>query len=257
MKLLPEHATDEMEPRLIIVPEIDSTNLALRREYQELPDGTLYCALNQTAGRGRLNRRWITPPNSALCCSMLFKSVSEPYHAGAVIALAALELINGCLGNEEAFFKWPNDIYIRSAKLAGILSEGVIEQGRFAAIISGVGININQDADMLAQLDNSATSIYCQCGRLYDLETLYTGLFAAASRIYKQYLSAPEEIISLWKKANRLQGRLIEAVRPDGTVLRGIFRDIAPDGAMIMEYDGKLHRFDCGDIKITPSFDEV
>ena len=247
-----------MEPRLIIVPEIDSTNLALRREYQKLPDGTLFCALNQTAGRGRLNRRWVTPPNSALCCSMLFKSVAEPFHAGAVIALAALEVINGCLDNEEAFFKWPNDIYIKSAKLAGILSEGVIEQGRFTAIISGVGININQDADTLAQLDNNATSIYCQCGRLYDLEDLYIRLFAAASRIYEQYLSAPGGIISLWKKANRLQGKLLEAVRPDGTVLRGIFRDIAPDGAMLMECDGgTLHRFDCGDIKITPSFDDV
>ncbi len=187
---------------------------------------------------------------------MLFKSVAEPYHAGAIIALAALEVINDCLGNEKAFFKWPNDIYINSAKLAGILSEGVIENGRFAAVISGVGININQDAAALAQLDNRATSIYCQCGRSYDLETLYAKLFTSASRIYKQYLSSPEEIISLWKKANRLQGRLIEAVRPDGSVLRGIFRDIAPDGAMLMEYDNTLHRFDCGDIKITPSFEE-
>ena len=96
-----------MDSRLIIVPETDSTNLALRREYQKFPDGTLYCALNQTAGRGRLNRRWVTPPDSALCCSMLFKRVAEPYHAGAVIALAALEVINGCLGNEEAFSSGP------------------------------------------------------------------------------------------------------------------------------------------------------
>ena len=256
MKLLPEPVTDEMGPRLIIVDEVDSTNLALRREYQELPDGTLYCALNQTAGRGRLNRRWVTPPGSALCCSMLFKNIAEPYHAGAVIALAALEVINDCLGNEEAFFKWPNDIYIKSAKLAGILSEGVIEHGRFAAIISGVGINVNQDSDTLAQLDNRATSIYCQCRQKFDIETLYRKLFSAASAVYKQYLSAPEEIISRWKKANRLQGKLLEAVRPDGSVLRGIFRDIAPDGAMLMESDGTLLRFDCGDIKITPSFDE-
>jgi len=245
-----------MRSRLIIVKETDSTNLALRREHRDLPDGTLYCALNQTAGRGRLNRRWVTPPNSALCCSMLFKSVAEPYHAGAIIALAALEVINDCLGNEKAFFKWPNDIYINSDKLAGILSEGVIENGRFAAVISGVGININQDADTLAQLDNRATSIYCQCGHPYDLETLYSKLFSAASGIYKQYFAAPDEIISRWKEANRLRGRLLEAVRPDGSVLRGIFRDIAPDGAMLMEYDNTLHRFDCGDIKITPSFEE-
>ena len=243
-----------MVPTLTVVKETDSTNLALRREYKNFPDGSLYCALNQTAGRGRLNRRWITPPGSALCCSMLFKSVAEPYHAGAVIALAALEVINECLGNKKAFFKWPNDIYIGSAKLAGILSEGIIEDGRFSAVISGVGINVNQDAATLGQLDNNATSIYCQCGRLFDLETLYSKLFTAATRIYSQYQSDCENIISQWKKANRLQGKIIEAIRPDGTILRGIFRDIAPDGAMIMEYDNSLHRFDCGDIKIIPDF---
>ena len=187
---------------------------------------------------------------------MLFKNVAEPYHAGAIIALAALEVVNECLGNENAFFKWPNDIYIGSAKLAGILSEGIIEHGGFAAIISGVGINVNQDAAALAQLDNNATSIYCQCGRSYDLETLYSKLFIAATRIYSQYRSDCAAVISRWKQANRLQGKTIEAVRPDGTILRGIFRDIAPDGAMLMEYDSSLHRFDCGDIKIIPDFDK-
>lgn len=246
-----------MEPRLIVVAETDSTNLALRREYKNFPDGTLYCALNQTAGRGRLNRRWITPPGTALCGSMLFKNVAEPYHAGAIIALAALEAVNESLGNENAFFKWPNDIYVGSAKLAGILSEGIIEHGRFAAIISGVGINVNQDAAVLAQLDNNATSIYCQCGRSYDLETLYSKLFIAATRIYSQYRSDQAAVISRWKQANRLQGKTVEAVRPDGTVLCGIFRDIAPDGAMLMEYDSSLHRFDCGDIKIIPDFDKA
>ena len=241
-----------MDPRLIIVDEVDSTNLALRHSYQELPDGTLYCALNQTAGRGRLNRRWVTPPGSALCCSMLFKNIAEPYHAGAVIALAALEVINDCLGNEEAFFKWPNDIYIKSAKLAGILSEGVIEHGRFAAIISGVGININQDFDTLAQLDNSATSIFCRCGKTYDITKLYHKLFSAAVRIYSEYQKNPAEILAQWRNANSLLGKELEAVRPDGSVLRGIFRDIASDGAMLMECEGRSFRFDCGDIKIIP-----
>ena len=242
-----------MGPRLIIVDEVDSTNLALRREHLKFPDGTLYCALEQTAGRGRLNRRWVTQRESAVCASMLFKKVAEPYHAGAVIALAALEVIGECLGNDEAFFKWPNDIYIGQAKLAGILSEGVLEQGKFAAVVSGVGININQSAETLAQLDNHATSIFCRCGRTYDLTELYHKLFSAGVRIYSEYQKDPADIIAQWRNANRLIGKELEAVRPDGTVLRGIFRDIAPDGAMIMECENNLCRFDCGDIKIIPA----
>ena len=241
-----------MDPRLIIVNEVDSTNSALRREYRDLPDGTLYCALEQSAGRGRLNRRWVTQRSSAVCASMLFKKVSEPYHAGAVVALAALDVIRECLGCDKAFFKWPNDIYIGQAKLAGILSEGVLEQGKFAAIVSGVGININQSAETLSQLDNCATSIYCQCGREYDLTELYRKLFDAAQKIYSQYQNDPATVLARWRNANRLLNKELEAIRPDGSLLRGIFRDIAPDGAMIMECGKQLYRFDCGDIRIIP-----
>ena len=242
-----------MEPRLIIVNEVDSTNLALLREHLTFPDGTLYCAMEQTAGRGRLNRRWVTQRGSAVCASMLFKQVAEPYHAGAVIALAALEVIEECLGCDEAFFKWPNDIYIGQAKLAGILSEGVLHQGKFAAVVSGVGININQSAETLSQLDNCATSIFCRTGRNYDITDLYHKLFSAAGRIYSEYQNDPAEILAQWRNANRLIGKELEAVRPDGGVLRGIFRDIASDGAMIMECENNLCRFDCGDIKIIPA----
>ena len=128
---------------------------------------------------------------------MLFKNIAEPYHAGAIIALAALEVINDCLGNEEAFFKWPNDIYIKSAKLAGILSEGVIEHGRFAAIISGVGINVNQTSfpsslpnptSILLETAPHALSFEGALPEL-DLELLLTQFYSIYSGYYYNYLS--------------------------------------------------------------------
>ena len=130
-----------MKGQLIIVDEVDSTNLAVRKQFSQLPDGSLFCALSQSAGRGRLNRRWITSSGSAICATGVFKDVDVPFHAGAVIALAALELISGKLGDERAYFKWPNDIYIGSRKLAGILSEGIFEKGKITRIdgMSGLG----------------------------------------------------------------------------------------------------------------------
>lgn len=242
-----------MKGQLIIVDEVDSTNLAVRKQFSQLPDGSLFCALSQSAGRGRLNRRWITSSGSAICATGVFKDVDVPFHAGAVIALAALELISGKLGDERAYFKWPNDIYIGSRKLAGILSEGIFEKGKITGLISGIGINVNQSAAELDQLDNSATSLLCECGKTFDLTGLYGEFFEHFSRMMQLYREDPEMILARWKQANRLLGKTLEAIRPDGTRLRGIFSEILPDGAMQIECTDGTFRFDCGDIKIDPA----
>ena len=242
-----------MKGQLIIVDEVDSTNLAVRKQFSMLPDGSLFCALTQSAGRGRLNRRWVTPPGSAICASGVFKEIAAPFHAGAIIALAALEMISGKLGDERAYFKWPNDIYIGNRKLAGILSEGIFEKGQLTGVISGIGININQSQDELELLDNAAASLFSESGKKFDLSAMYGELFEHFSVMYKLYRKDPENIIRKWQRANRLLGRILEAVRPDGTRIRGIFSEILPDGAMLIHCDGKDHRFDCGDIRIDPA----
>ena len=242
-----------MAAELIICDRIDSTNSAARERFSTLPDGSLFCAMEQTCGRGRLNRRWITPPGSAICASGVLKNVAEPFHAGAIIALAALEMISNKLGDDRAYFKWPNDIYIGSKKLAGILSEGVFEHGKLAGIISGIGINVNQSAEILSALDNVATSLFCESGSAFDLRELYGELFSNFNRMLELYQSSPEQILARWKAANRLLGKTLEAVRPDGTRLRGKFCEILPDGSMMIECDGIPQRFDCGDIKIDPA----
>lgn len=242
-----------MKSALIICEKTDSTNLAVRRRFSDLADGSLFCAMEQTAGKGRLNRRWITPPGSAICASGVMKDMAEPFHAGAVIALAALELIAAELGDERAYFKWPNDIYIGSRKLAGILSEGIFEHGRISGIISGIGININQTPEMLSTLDNPATSLFCECGKTFDIRQLYQQLFERFNAKLRLYRNAPDEIIRDWKQANRLLGKPLEAIRPDGSVVRGIFSGILPDGAMQLSCADGVFRFDCGDIKIDPA----
>ena len=242
-----------MNGQLIIVDQVDSTNLAVRKIFPDLADGSLFCAIEPTAGRGRLNRRWVTQPGSAVCASGVFKSVQQPFHAGAILALAALELIRDKLGDSRAYFKWPNDIYIREKKLAGILSEGIFSHGTLAGVISGIGININQSRATLDQLDNAATSLFCECGRDFDLAEIYQEFFTRFQNFYQQYLDDPQTIIEQWISANKLLGKRLVAIRPDGSKLSGIFSEILPDGAMIITCDNTAHRFDCGDINIDPS----
>ena len=242
-----------MGGQLLITDRVDSTNVAVRKIFADLPDGSLFCALEQTAGKGRLNRRWVTQPGSAICASGVFKNVSLPFHAGAIIALAALELIREKLGDSRAYFKWPNDIYIREKKLAGILSEGIFEHGKFTGVISGIGININQSRETLDQLDNAATSLFCECGKNFDLNELYQEFFEHFRHFHRLYIDQPQDVISKWQHANKLLGKNLTAIRPDGSKLTGIFSEILPDGAMIICCNGEMHRFDCGDIKIDPT----
>ena len=242
-----------MSGQLLIVDQVDSTNLAVRKIFSNLADGSLFCAIEQTAGRGRLNRRWVTQPGSAVCASGVFKNVQQPFHAGAILALAALELIQDKTGDSRAYFKWPNDIYIREKKLAGILSEGIFSGGTLSGVISGIGININQSRETLDQLDNAATSLFCECGRNFDLTELYQEFFVRFQRFYQQYLADPQTIVEQWISANKLLGKRLTALRPDGSKLSGIFSEILPDGAMIITCDSTAYRFDCGDIKIDPA----
>ena len=242
-----------MAAELIIAESTDSTNTAVKQLFDTLEDGSCFCALEQRAGRGRLGRKWITPPGTALCFSAVFKNVSEAYHAGAIVALAALDMLKNHLPDLPVFFKWPNDLYVGQNKLSGILSEGVISHGKLAGVISGIGINLNQSKEELAQLDNPATSLFAESGRSFAIPPLCRELFERIQELYAEYHCEPAAVIARWQKANALIGHTLEVIRPDGSRMTGIFSGIAPDGAMLLEINGTEERFDCGDVKIDPA----
>ena len=105
---------------------------------------------------------------------------------------------------------------------------------------------------MLAELDNPATSLFCETGSTFEVTALYRSLFDGLQKICTSYRQSPETVIADWVKANRLTGRTIEVKKPDGNVLKGCFKAIASDGAMLLDIDGICHRFDCGDVRIIP-----
>ncbi|MBR7107760.1 MAG: biotin--[Lentisphaeria bacterium] len=242
-----------MAAELIIVERTASTNTAARQLFDTLDDGSCFCALEQYSGRGRLGRKWVTPPGTALCFSAVFKDVTQAFHAGAIIALAALDMLKTSLPGLQVFFKWPNDLYVGKNKLAGILSEGVISGGKLAGVVSGIGINLNQNRDDLSKLDNPATSLFVESGCRFETVPMCQKLFDRIQMLNEVYHRAPEQIIAKWQKANALIGHTLEVIRPDGARLTGIFSGIAPDGAMLLSVNGATVRFDCGDVKIDPA----
>ena len=156
---------------------IDSTNRYLLEEARGgAPDGVVAVADHQSAGRGRLGRRWEAPPGANLLVSVLLRPdlpADQRQLAGAVVALAATDAVAGVAGVDVGI-KWPNDLLGPDGrKLAGVLAEADLSAGPTDGtlpppIVVGIGINVNwprDDGDLPAELLGSATSLCQLVGR--------------------------------------------------------------------------------------------
>jgi BirA family biotin operon repressor/biotin-[acetyl-CoA-carboxylase] ligase len=125
--------------------EIDSTNAYLRHEARRgASEGTVAVADHQSSGRGRLDRRWESPPGASLLASVLFRPDFDPtelHLCTAAMALAARDACGQAAGVQPDV-KWPNDLLVGEAKLAGILAETEFDGGSCALVV-GIGLNVD------------------------------------------------------------------------------------------------------------------
>lgn len=152
--------------KIIFFNNIESTNSELINN--EYSDRTLIYTYNQTKGRGRFDRNWITFKNKALALSILIKnpnkiSINEHFLLTGLLSITCIEFLAKEY-NLKCRIKWPNDIYIKDKKLAGILTETAYTGKNNFKIVSGIGININVNEEELLKINKKATSL------LYELE---------------------------------------------------------------------------------------
>ncbi|MEA1927796.1 MAG: biotin--[acetyl-CoA-carboxylase] ligase, partial [Candidatus Auribacterota bacterium] len=127
---------------------IDSTNNLARSLAEEgAPEGTLVISEEQTSGRGRMGRSWISPPGTGIWISVLLRPMIEPARAALITPLVAVSLSRSIreVTGLPAGIKWPNDILIRGKKAAGILTEISTDRKSIRYIIVGIGINVNTE----------------------------------------------------------------------------------------------------------------
>jgi BirA family biotin operon repressor/biotin-[acetyl-CoA-carboxylase] ligase len=152
------------------------------------PEGALVTADEQTAGRGRLGRRWLASAGTSLLCSLQLRPAVEserlPELTG-VAALACLEVIAALTGLEPVL-KFPNDVLVGERKVAGVLAEAREER-----VVLGIGVNVNVPAEQLPQdVDRAATSLLVETGRELDRAELLAELLERLERRYDAWLSA-------------------------------------------------------------------
>jgi BirA family biotin operon repressor/biotin-[acetyl-CoA-carboxylase] ligase len=161
-----------------------STQRLLGPEHSE---GAVAVAEEQTEGRGRLGRQWLSPPGVSILCSVLLEPPVETQRLpelSLVAGEACAEAIAALTGLEPAI-KLPNDILLGGRKAAGILAEA-----RDGRVVLGIGINVNVPAGELpAEVDRSATSLLVETGAEVARAELLVELLAALERRYDEWVA--------------------------------------------------------------------
>ena len=190
---VPDSLSPEVvEPRLrgrfghpyIYVPSTPSTQLLLPAE---APEGALVTTDEQTAGRGRLGRRWLAPAGASLLCSLQLRpdvpGARLPELTG-VAARACAEAIAALTGLDPEL-KFPNDVLLGGRKVAGVLAEA-----RENRVVLGIGVNVNvAEAQLPQRVDRPATSLLVETGREIDRTVLLAELLERLERRYDDWVS--------------------------------------------------------------------
>lgn len=180
----------------------DSTNdVALQCAAEGGAEGTLVVADEQRSGRGRHGRQWHSPAGRNLYCSVILRPTEarRQWPELSWVTAAALAATLRDLGVEGLGIKYPNDVYVGGRKVAGILLETRSGPGAPAAVVAGIGVNVNMDeADFPAELAGAATSLQVVLGRPVDREALLRGLCRSLERHYALWRgSGPEAVRAL------------------------------------------------------------
>jgi BirA family transcriptional regulator, biotin operon repressor / biotin---[acetyl-CoA-carboxylase] ligase len=217
---------------IVCFDEIDSTNEEVtRRALDGAPDGLWVMAERQTAGRGRRGRAWVSEPGNLYCTGLVRIRAGEPpaQQLSFLAALAARDALEPHV--PDIRLKWPNDLLVDGAKLAGILLEagGAGSGGLWVAV--GIGINLAHHPN---NAERPATSVKAQTGRAPDPETVLLALVKAFDQLRLLWASqgfAP--IRAAWLAQASGLGEPLEA-RLGQETLRGVFAGLDSDGALLL-----------------------
>lgn len=156
----------------IRLDSIDSTNSYARKHYQTFPADQITCitAEEQTAGRGRYQRKWISPPGVNIYATFYFRLPVDTLHLTSLAQVMAFSFASLLLKEGlHPKIKWPNDIQLSGKKLSGVLCETAFQK-EVVDIFLGIGINVNLEETK--EIDQPATSLFIETGKKWDKEVL-------------------------------------------------------------------------------------
>ncbi len=245
-------------PRVIRYATVTSTqDVARRLAAAGAEEGTVVLADTQTAGRGRLGRRWHSPRGGGLWFSLILRPSAAPGSAEPAGAAACqqLSLVAGVAvargleraagGGLRVFLKWPNDLLAGGGKLGGILLE---REGRGGAVIAGVGVNVAFPGGRPSDLPG-ATDLAAVTGRSLRPEEVLPPLLASLGETYGRWRTEGfEPFRQEWLRRFPLLNRPV-TVAVGGEILAGLAADLDTDGRLLLALpDGSRRALAAGEV---------
>lgn len=222
---------------MIFEQKVASTNtLAKELAASGAPSGTLVVAEEQSAGKGRLGRKWLSPPGANLLFSVMLRPhvrTDEVFQLTMAMALAAIAGISETCGIHP-MIKWPNDLYAHDKKLGGMLSEFCARDKFVEYVIIGLGLNVNWNPETRQLAGYTATSLRAETGLKISREDLLVGILKIFDSYYNDVLAGNlEDYYEKWNRSSMLNGRRVKLRTPTQRMYGKVIR-IDRNGALII-----------------------
>ncbi|GKW05505.1 bifunctional biotin--[acetyl-CoA-carboxylase] ligase/biotin operon repressor BirA [Pectobacterium carotovorum] len=253
MQLLDEDVILKQLPEggVTVLPVVDSTNQYILERLDTLSSGDACLAEYQKSGRGRRGRQWFSPFGANLYLSLYWRLEQGPAAAvgvSLVIGIVMAEVLHK-LGADGVRVKWPNDLYLKDRKLAGILVELTGKTGDAANLVIGAGINLQMREPAPDTINQGWINLQ-EAGIDINRNTLASTLISelrSALAVFE--LQGLEPFIPRWEKLDNYFNRSVRLIIGNREI-HGVDRGIDRQGALLLESDGLITSYIGGEISL-------
>jgi len=238
--------------KLLHLAEVDSTNTYIKeiisKENKEV-EGLVVSVDKQVFGRGQKGSVWKSEPGKNLTFSIYLKPnlfIQNQFLISKVISLGIIDFLKN-LGIERTYIKWPNDIYIESRKVGGILIENSIKNNKVYSSVVGVGVNVNQ---VKFDLENNPTSIINELGGIdFDLKELFNQLLFFIEKRYMLLKLNNEPIIDNTYISKLYLINELKKFKVNNKVVKGVITGVSSIGKLQIRISDRNREFDLKEIE--------
>ncbi len=236
--------------RVIYHPSLPSTMDAAREEASRgTAEGTVIITGEQTEGRGRQQRAWLSPAGNIALSIVLYPDIASLPYLVMIASLAVTRSIEE-VTDLKTQIKWPNDILLNGKKVSGILIENEVKGNKVLYAAVGIGINVNMKTSGVAEISARATSLKNELDRSVLRADIIRSLLSEFERMYLLLPAGGESIFQAWQDRLWTLGKAV-AVTSGDNVLDGVAESVDENGALLLRTaDGSLIKVVAGDVTL-------
>ncbi len=237
---------------LLVLSEVDSTNQYLLESRSKLPSGSILLAEYQSKGRGRQQRKWVSPFGANLYCSLLWKFNKDPSELNGLSLATGVALVNALerCGLRNLQLKWPNDLLWQYLKFAGILLEMTAETNSRTEIVIGIGINIHMPN--IKEINPDWIDVSSIIGQKLDRNLLATYLIEELIDMVATFETKGfTPFVRAWQSLDAFYNLPVKIITPHSE-LSGLAKGITESGEFLLQQDSSKPalKFLHGDISL-------